>query len=191
MGDSAGGQHLAALLALAADRFTEAHGVDAKAAIRMDVKAVVGFYGIYDMLAQWNYDALAVQKLEIQAQRNRDLIPRPHDSITEQFLGASPTQNPRIYSESSPISYATADANNGERNKVRFLLINGGRDELVDPESQSGAFAAALTNAGFSVQRVAIAEAGHFWVSDPFEKEPHSFGAMAATPLLRFLDASL
>jgi acetyl esterase/lipase len=57
MGDSAGG-HLAALLALAADRFTEAHGVDAKAAIRMDVKAVVGFYGIYDMLAQWNNDAL-------------------------------------------------------------------------------------------------------------------------------------
>jgi hypothetical protein len=104
------------------------------------------------MLAQWNHDALAVQKLEIQAQRNRDPIPRPHDSITEQFLGASPTQNPRIYSESSPISYATADANNGERNKVRFLLINGGRDELVDPESQSGAFAAALTNAGFSVQ---------------------------------------
>ena len=74
---------------------------------------------------------------------------------------------------------------------MRFLLINGGRDELVDPESQSGAFAAALTNAGFSVQRVAIAEAGHFWVSDPFEQEPHSFGAMAATPLLRFLDASL
>jgi len=69
--------------------------------------------------------------------------------------------------------------------------INGARDELVDPESQSGAFATALTSAGFSVQRLVIAEAAHFWVSDPFEREPHSFGAMTATPLLRFLDASL
>jgi acetyl esterase/lipase len=190
MGDSAGG-HLAALLALAADRFTEGHGDDANAANAIDVKAVVGFYGIYDMLAQWNHDAGAVQKQENLALRNRDLIPRPHDSITEQFLGASPAQNPRIYSESSPISYATAGASVAERNTVRFLLINGARDELVDPESQSGAFAAALTSGAFSVQRLVIAEAAHFWVSDPFEKEPRSFGAMAATPLLRFLDASL
>ena len=78
-----------------------------------------------------------------------------------------------------------------DRSKVRFLLINGTRDELVDPESQSGAFAGAA-NAGFSVQRFVIPEAGHFWVSDPFEKDPQSFGAMAATPLLRFLlDAAL
>lgn len=190
MGDSAGG-HLAALLALAADHFTDARGDDANAATPIDVKAVVGFYGIYDMLAQWNHDAQAVQKQENLALRNRDLIPRPHDSITEQFLGASPAQNPRVYSESSPISYATAAGNMAERNKVRFLLISGARDELVDPESQSGAFATALTNAGFLVQRLVIAEAAHFWVSDPFEKEPHSFGAMTATPLLRFLDASL
>jgi acetyl esterase/lipase len=190
MGDSAGG-HLAALLALAADRFTEARAGDANAAAPIDVKAVVGFYGIYDMLAQWNHDAQAMQKQENLALRNRDLIPRPHDSITEQFLGASPAQNPRIYSESSPITYATADASMAECNKVRFLLINGARDELVDPETQSGAFATALTSAGFSVQRLVIAEAAHFWVSDPFEREPHSFGAMAATPLLRFLDASL
>jgi acetyl esterase/lipase len=155
------------------------------------VKAVVGFYGIYDMLAQWNHDTLAEQKQEIVAQRNRDFIPRPRDSITQQFLGASPAQNPRLYSESSPISYATADGQIVDRNKVRFLLINGARDELVEPESQSGAFAAALTNAGFSVQRFVIPEAGHFWVSDPFERNPQSFGAMAATPLLRFLDASL
>jgi acetyl esterase/lipase len=190
MGDSAGG-HLAALLALAADRFTATHGDDADATIPVNVKAVVGFYGIYDMLAQWNHDTLAEQKLEIVAQRNRDFIPRPHDSITQQFLGASPAQNPRLYSESSPISYATADGQIADRNKVRFLLINGARDELVEPESQSGAFAAALTNAGFSVQRFVVPEAGHFWVSDPFEKDPQSFGAAAATPLLRFLDASL
>src|SRR5262245_57247641 len=85
MGDSAGG-HLAALLALAADRFSAAHGDGANAAISADVKAAVGFYGIYDMLAQWNHDALAEQRQEITAQRNYDLIPRPHDSITQQFL---------------------------------------------------------------------------------------------------------
>jgi acetyl esterase/lipase len=190
MGDSAGG-HLAALLALAAGRFTEGHDDDANAAKQIDVKAMVGFYGIYDMLAQWNHDAQAVQKQENLALRNRDLIPRPHDSITEQFLGASPAQNPRIYSESSPISYATADASTSDGHKARFLLINGARDELVDPETQSGAFATALTSAGFSVQRLVIAEAAHFWVSDPFEREQRSFGAMTATPLLRFLDASL
>ena len=98
MGNSAGG-HLAALLALAAGRFAAAHGDDADAAIPVNVKAVVGFYGIYDMLAQWNHDASAEQKQEIVAQRNRDFIPRPHDSITQQFLGASPAQNPRLYSE--------------------------------------------------------------------------------------------
>jgi acetyl esterase/lipase len=190
MGDSAGG-HLAALLALAPDRFSAAHGDGANAAISADVKAVVGFYGIYDMLAQWNHDALAEQRQEITAQRNYDLIPRPHDSITQQFLGASPTQNPRLYAESSPITYASVDRPPTDRNKARFLLITGARDELVDPEGQSGAFATALANAGYSVQRVFIPEAGHFWVSDQFEKDPQSFGAMAATPLLRFLDASL
>jgi acetyl esterase/lipase len=190
MGDSAGG-HLAALLALAADRFTAAHGDDANAAIPVEVKALVGFYGIYDMLAQWNHDALAQQRQETTAQRNRDLIPRPHDSITEQFLGALPAQNPRLYAESSPITYASANGLVADRNKARFLLIVGARDELVDPESQSGAFAAALANAGFAAQRVDIPEAAHFWVSDPFEKDPQSFGAQAAAPLLRFLDASL
>jgi acetyl esterase/lipase len=190
MGDSAGG-HLAALLALAADRFTAAHGDDANAAIPVEVKAVVGFYGIYDLLAQWNHDALAQQRQETTAQRNRDLIPRPHDSITEQFLGASPAQNPRLYAESSPVTYATATGPATDRNKARFLLIVGARDDLVDPESQSGAFAAALANAGFAAQRVDIPEAAHFWVSDPFEKDPQSFGAQAAAPLLRFLDASL
>jgi acetyl esterase/lipase len=190
MGDSAGG-HLAALIALAGDSFSAAHGGDANAAIPVEVKAVVGFYGIYDMLAQWNHDASAQQRQETTAQRNRDLIPRPHDSITEQFLGASPTQNPRLYAESSPITYASANGLIADRNKARFLLIVGARDELVDPESQSGAFAAALADAGFAAQRVDIPEAAHFWVSDPFEKDPQSFGAQAATPLLRFLDASL
>jgi acetyl esterase/lipase len=185
MGDSAGG-YLAALLALAGDRFTAAYRDDPNAVQSIDVKLVVGFYGIYDMLAQWNHDLLAEQKREMLAQRNHDLISRPSASITEDFLGVSPVEDRRIYSESSPISYVR-----NARKQTRFLLINGSRDNLVDPETQSGAFSSALTQSGFFVRRIVIPGAGHFWVSDPFENEPRSFAGMVATTLLRFLERSL
>ena len=63
MGDLAGG-YLAALLALASDQFTSAYGDDPYAAKPINVKAVVGFYGIYDMLAQWAHDMQAQLKRE-------------------------------------------------------------------------------------------------------------------------------
>jgi acetyl esterase/lipase len=169
IGDSAGG-HLAALLALAGEQFNSAYGDDPNAATPVNVKAVVGFYGVYDMLAQWHHDLAA----------------RPRDNVTEKFLGRSPMENRRIYFESSPISYATVD-----HNKVRFLLIHGTNDDVVDPESQSGAFLTALTQAQFFVRRIIIPGAGHFWSSDPFESEPHSYAAMAVPRLLRFLESSL
>src|SRR5258705_15563 len=59
------------------------------------VKAVVGFYGVYDMLAQWEHDLLA----------------RPRDNISEKFLRAAPYTNRQIFFEASPISYTTADKN--------------------------------------------------------------------------------
>lgn len=185
MGDSAGG-YLAAMLALAGDQFTSAYRNDPNAGTPINVKAVVGFYGIYDMMAQWKHDVLAQQKNDMLAQRNHDLISRPPDNITEQFLGVSPMQIERTYRESSPINYATMD-----RNQVRFLLIHGSRDDLVEPLSQSGAFLAALTQAGFFVRRIIIPGAGHFWASDPFENRSRSYGAMVAPQLLRFLGGSL
>ena len=185
MGDSAGA-YLAAMLALAGDQFTSAYRNDPRAGIPIDVKAVIGFYGIYDMLAQWKHDALAQQKHEMLAQRSGDLIGRPANNITEKFLGVSPMQTERIYRESSPISYATID-----RNRARFLLIHGSRDDLVDPPTQTGAFFAALTRAGFFVSRMIVPGAGHFWESDPFENQPRSYGAMVAPRLLRFLGGSL
>ena len=185
IGDSAGG-YFAAMVALAGDQFNSAYRDDPNAGTPINVKAVIGFYGIYDMLAQWKHDTLAQQKHEMLAQRNHDLISRPGDNITEKFLGVSPMQSRRIYLESSPISYATVD-----RNRVRFLLIHGSRDGLVDPPSQSGAFFAALTRAGFLVRRVSIPGAGHFWASDPFENQPRGYGAMVAPQLLRFLEDSL
>lgn len=168
MGDSAGG-YLAAMLALASDQFTERYPDDANAGTPLDVKAVVGFYGIYDMAAQWK----------------QDMKVTPGDSITQDFLGASPSQNPQIYRQSSPISYVTPDKG------VRFLLIYGARDNLVDPSFQSGAFNTALVQAGFASRLVIIPGAAHFWVSDAFEKNPRSFGAIVAPQLLQFLEGSL
>jgi len=80
MGDSAGA-HLVALVALAADEFAIEYRADPHAATPASVKAVVGFYGVYDMQAQWHHDQIA----------------RPRDQITEKFLGVPPVQSRRIY----------------------------------------------------------------------------------------------
>jgi acetyl esterase/lipase len=169
MGDSAGG-YLAAMLALAGDRFTDRYRDDPNAGSPVKVKAVVGIYGIYDMAAQWT----------------QDMRVSPGDSITQDFLGGSPTQNPQIYRQSSPVNYVKPD-----RQEVRFLLIHGERDNLVDPLVQSGAFNTALVQAGFASRLIIIPGAAHFWVSDAFEKDSRSFGAIAALQLLQFLEGSL
>jgi acetyl esterase/lipase len=169
VGDSAGAQ-LAALTALAADQFSAAYRDDANAAIPANVKCMIGFYGAYDLLGQWTHD----------------LVARPRDNAVEKFLGASPMQNRRIYFEASPMSYATDD-----HNKVRFLLIHGTNDDVADPEAQSGAFLTALTQAGFFARRIIIPGAGHFWASEPFESEPHSYAAQTIPRLMRFLENSL
>jgi acetyl esterase/lipase len=169
IGDSAGA-HLASLVALAGDQFNSAYKDDANAAVPVNVKCVIGFYGVYDMHAQWMHDLTA----------------RPNDKIVEKFLGVPPTQNRRVYFDASPISYATLD-----HNQVRFLLIHGTDDDIVDPPTQSGAFLSALMQSGFFVRRIIIPGAGHFWSSDPFESEPHSYSAAAIPRMMRFLESSL
>ena len=169
IGNSAGA-HLAALVALAGDQYALAYRDDADAAVPVNVKCMVGFYGVYDMYAQWT----------------RDLAARPNDKIVEKFLGVSPMQNRRIYFDASPISYATMD-----HNQIHFLLIHGTDDDIVDPETQSEAFLSALAQAGFFVRRIVIPGAGHFWSSDPFEGDPHSYSAQTIPRLMRFLESSL
>jgi acetyl esterase/lipase len=169
IGDSAGA-HLSALLALAPEQYGAAHGDNPHAGTPVEVKAVVGFYGVYDLYAQWQHDLFA----------------RPRDSIVEKFLGTPPMVNRRLYFDASPISYATVD-----RNKLRVLLIHGSDDDIVDSPSQSGAFLTALMQAQFFVRRIIIPGAGHFWSADPFDNEPGSYGAIAAPRILRFLDGSL
>jgi acetyl esterase/lipase len=170
IGDSAGG-HLSALVALAHNE-TPFAGPDAgnpNMAVPAAVKCVVGFYGVYDMLAQWEHDQQA----------------RPNDQISAKFLGAPPFMNRKLYFEGSPISYATAD-----KKATRFLLIYGTADDIVDPATQSQAFLASLKQAGFFVRTIVVPGAGHFWTADPVE-EAGSYGAYAAPKVLRFLADSL
>lgn len=189
LGDSAGG-YLAAMLALAGDRFTAAYRDDPYNDVPFTAKAAVGFYGIYDMLAQWRHDVSRQRNQERLAQINHDFIVRPRANITEQFLGVSPMQDLPRYREASPIIYATGDRRI-DRTALQFLVINGDRDVLVDPKTQSDAFLTALRRAGFSATQIVIPGAGHFWVSDPFENLPDSYGAMAVPPLLKFLREAL
>jgi acetyl esterase/lipase len=173
IGDSAGA-HLVSLVALAGDEpaFSTDNRGDPHAATPANVKAVVGFYGVYDMQAQWMHDQ----------------ITRPRDQITEKFLGVSPMQSRRTYFDASPLSYATVDKN--EKTRTRFLLIYGTDDDIVDPQTQSVVFLTALKQAGFFARTIVVPGSGHFWASDPVE-EAGSYGAAAAPQMLRFLQAGL
>jgi acetyl esterase/lipase len=170
VGDSAGA-HLSALVALAQNEppFAGPDAGNPNASLPAAVKAVIGFYGVYDMAAQWEHDQIA----------------RPNDQITAKFLGAPPFVNRKVYFEGSPISYATVD-----KRGPRFLLIHGTADDIVDPATQSTAFLTALKQAGFFVRTIVVPGAGHFWTADPVE-EPGSYGAYAAPKLLRFLADAL
>jgi acetyl esterase/lipase len=166
IGDSAGA-HLSALAALAGEEplYSSEYRSDANAAVSSKVKAVVGFYGVYDMQAQWQHDLLA----------------RPRDNISEKFLGAAPHTDRKVFFDASPISYATVG-----RNSTRFLLLHGTDDDIVDPATQSLAFLNALNQAGFFVRRVIIPGAGHFFVTDPVDDT--SFGGFAGPRVVRFLE---
>jgi len=170
MGDSAGG-HLAALSALAATDplFADLYPADATATVSAAVKAVVGIYGVYDMVAQWNHDALS----------------RPADQITEKFLGTTPQANRRTYFDSSPISYATL-----ANNKIAFLLAVGTEDDIVDRATQTDAFLLALKQAKFYARPVVIQGAGHFWSAWPIEETDSPMGRFMPY-LLRFLGEKL
>ena len=164
IGDSAGA-HLAALVALASEEPLFASG----SAPAARVKAVIGFYGVYDMLAQWEHDQMT----------------RPRDQITEKFLGGPPMISRKLFFEASPLSYVTVD-----KNSTRFLLIYGREDDIVDPATQSEKFLIALKQAGFFARTIVVPGAGHFWASEPMD-EPGSFSAYAAPKLLRFLQTAL
>jgi acetyl esterase/lipase len=168
VGDSAG-SHLSALVALAGEEplFSGEYRGDPHAAVSAKVKAVVAFYGVYDMVGQWEHDQLT----------------RPRDNISEKFLGASPMVNRKVYFDASPISYATVD-----KNTPRFLLLYGHEDDIVDPKTQSERFLLSLKQAGFLARSIVVPGAGHFWSTDPVDE---GFGAYAGPKVLRFLESFL
>jgi len=121
------------------------------------------------MLAQWEHDQ----------------ITRPRDSVTEKLLGGPPMVSRKTFFDASPLSYATVD-----KNSVRFLLIYGREDDIVDPATQSEKFLTGLKQAGFFARTIVVPGAGHFWSVDPVE-EPGSFGSYAGPRVLRFLTGAL
>jgi acetyl esterase/lipase len=170
IGDSAGA-HLAALVALAGEEplFSSEYRNDPHATVSPGVKAVVGIYGVYDLQAQWEHDQLK----------------RPRDQITEKFIGAPPMTNRRAYFDASPTSYATTD-----KNRIRFLIVYGTADDIVDHVTQSERFLLSLKQAQFFARTVVIPGGPHFWITDPID-EPGSIGQRVGPSILRFLASSL
>jgi len=164
LGASAGA-HLAALAALGGNKFAGGYPQDAFAALDPSAKALVGVYGIYDVLAMWtNY--------QLQGGRENNI---------QKFVGAPPMQNRQLYFDASPISYATF-ANNA----IGVLLVTGTEDDLVDRKLQTEPFQLALKQAGFFVRPCIVPGAPHYWMNDPIE-EPGSYSGFLAPRLLRFL----
>ncbi|HWL06436.1 MAG TPA: alpha/beta hydrolase [Xanthobacteraceae bacterium] len=163
MGDSAGA-HLAALAALGGRRILGPRYPDSADLDR--IRAVIGIYGVYDMLAQWEHD----------------LVVRPLDSITERLIGASPLDDAFPFIHASPMSYVRR-----ERAHIPFFVGWGEADDVVDWASQSRRFVSALKRAGNIVRIAPVPGAAHFWMRDPIE-EPHGVPARISHAILRFTE---
>jgi acetyl esterase/lipase len=169
LGASAGA-HLAALAALAGKKFAGGYPQDEFASVGSEVKALVGVYGIYDMVAMWT-------SCQVQW---------PIGNIVERFLGVPPMQDRQLYFDASPMSYATV-----ANNKLAVLLVTGSADDLVEPGPQTEAFQLALKQAGFFVRPCIVSGAPHYWMNDPIDNDPTGFPAFLAPRLMRFLAEKL
>ena len=158
------GAHLAALVALGQGAAALGH-VDGAAAAGDDVKVLIGFYGVYDLLAQWRHFNLHT----------------PSANNVVAFLGVTPAENRQVYFDASPISYATTANSN-----ISVFLVTGTEDDVVDRAAQTDAFLLALKQAGNFVRTCIVPFAPHYFVRDPID-EPASFNGFIAPRLLRFL----
>jgi acetyl esterase/lipase len=167
-GASAGG-HLASLAALSGDTFLGGYPQDKHASVSTKVKALAGVYGVYDLKEMWH----------------RYGMQSPRENNIENFLGASPMENPRLFFDASPINYATVS-----NNQIGVFLSVGTEDDLVDRAVQTDAFLLALKQAGFFVRTCIVQGAPHYWLSDPID-EPGSYSGFVAPRLVRFLQERL
>jgi len=168
MGASAGG-HLAALAALSGKTFIGGYPQDQFAAMSAEVKALIGVYGVYDLVAMW-------KTYQLQGGLDNNI---------QKFLGAPPMESRQLYFDASPISYATFS-----NNKIGVLLATGTRDDLVDPKEHTEPFTLALKQAGFFVRPCIVEGSPHYWMNDPIE-EPGSYSGFLAPRLMRFLAEKL
>lgn len=110
-------------------------------------KAVVSFFGPTDLTALYNTNFFAAL-------------------ILAQTAGNTPTGNPAIYQQSSPLTFVNASS-------APTLLLHGGVDPLVPP-SQADVLKAALDNASVSNQYVFYPGEAHGWtgpnLDDSFSK---------------------
>jgi acetyl esterase/lipase len=159
------GAHLAALAALSGKKFTGSYPQDAFASVDTGVKALIGVYGIYDVIAMWtNY--------QVQGGRENNI---------QKFMGVPPMENRQLYFDASPISYATFD-----NSAIGVLLVTGTEDDLVDRRVQTDPFQLALKQAGIFVRPCIVQGAPHYWMNDPIDEQV-SYASFLAPRLLRFL----
>jgi len=163
------GAHLAALAALAGERFKQGYLNDEHASASTRVKALVGVYGVYDLVEMW-------QRYQLQS---------PRENNIENFMGASPMDDPRLYFDASPINHVTF-ANNG----MGVFLAVGTEDDLVNRRAQTEAFLLRLKQANFFARTCIVQGAPHYWLGDPID-ETRSYSGFMAPRLMRFLKERL
>lgn len=100
------------------------------------IKAVIDFFGPSDMVDLYN---------------NPGLVPAATIAL---IVGATPTSNPTLYQQSSPINFVTAQSS-------PTIILQGGADLLVNATTQSLALKNKLVTAGAVNQYVFYPTGGH------------------------------
>src|SRR5262249_40338772 len=149
--------------------FKNAYPNDAHAAVSSKVKALIGVYGVYDLVEMW-------QRYQLQS---------PRENNIENFMGCAPMDDPQRYFDASPINYATF-----ANNQIGVFLSVGTEDDLVNRRGPTDALPLRLKQAKFFVRPSTLQGAPHYWINDPIE-EPVSYSGFLAPRLLRFLQERL
>src|SRR4051812_50118626 len=92
----------------------------------------------------------------------RYLLQSPRENNIENFMGASPMDDPKLYFEASSINYATF-----ANNHIGVLLSVGTEDDLVDRRAHTDAFLLRLKQADFFVRPRIVQGAPPFLVRQP------------------------
>lgn len=107
-----------------------------KNTVPVKVKAIVDFFGPTDLNDLYN---------------NPGSVPQ---FTIERIIGATPTSNPTLYQQSSPVNWVSATVS-------PTILLQGGNDPLVHPQRQAAALRDRLIAAGVPTQWVFYPDKGH------------------------------